>query len=83
MASHSLRAGYCPDRALKTTPRQSYQRGFRHRKLMFRKRSSNGLVAPLRLAVTPVDGFRLLPKVGRKVGECHFCIGIGSFVREP
>jgi hypothetical protein len=40
-------------------------------------------MTPLRLAVTPVEGFRLLPEFGRKVGERDFHVGVGSLIREP
>jgi hypothetical protein len=35
-----------------------------------------------RLAVTPVKGFRFLPKFDGKVGERDFYIGVGSLIRE-
>jgi hypothetical protein len=50
---------------------------------MFRERSSTGLMAFLRLAVAPVEGFRPLSEFDGKVGERDLYVGVGSLIREP
>ena len=59
------------------------RRTWRYRQLMSHKRSSNGLMALLRLAVTSVAVFRPPAEFGSKVGERYFYIGVSSLIREP